>query len=130
VTQVRTFVFDGLGQLRSEAHPELGAAGNGTKSYDFYDVLGNPGSGTIAATSGRLIEVFDGRDLDNPLRDPSPPRARLSGGGVVRIRELERAVVGEDDTVDEFDGGRIFDRGSGLNFSLPPSYTYRGPRTH
>jgi YD repeat-containing protein len=93
VTQVRTFAYDGLGQLRSESHPELGPAGNGSKVYDFYDVLGNPGTATIGGTSGaglraqvyrydpagRLIEVFDGRDLDHPLKQYFYSRTNASG---------------------------------------------------
>jgi YD repeat-containing protein len=33
VTQARSFVFDGLGFLRSGTHPEKGATGNGTVTY-------------------------------------------------------------------------------------------------
>jgi RHS repeat-associated protein len=95
----------GLGQLRLETHPELGAGGNGSKAYDFYDVLGNPGSATIMGTSGaglrsqafrydaagRLIEVFSGLDLEHPLKQYFYSRQNASGtnktqGKLVRTR--------------------------------------------
>jgi hypothetical protein len=105
VTQVRAFDDDGLGQLRLETHPELGLTGNGSKAYDFYDVLGNPGSATIVGTSGaglrsqvfrydpagRLIEVFSGLDLEHPLKQYFYSRQNASGtnktqGKLVRTR--------------------------------------------
>lgn len=41
VTQTRSFVYDSLGLLRSEAHPEKGAFGNGTVTYSQYDARGH-----------------------------------------------------------------------------------------
>jgi RHS repeat-associated protein len=40
-TQARTFVYDGLGFLRSETHPEKGATSNGTVTYADYDARGH-----------------------------------------------------------------------------------------
>ena len=41
VTQNRSFVYDRAGLLTSEAHPELGSAGNGTTTYPRYDSRGH-----------------------------------------------------------------------------------------
>ncbi len=43
VTQTRSFDYDGMGFLRSETHPEVGVAGNGSVIYDDYDAMGNAG---------------------------------------------------------------------------------------
>lgn len=40
-TQTRTFNYDNRGFLLSEAHPELGASGNGTTAYQNYDARGH-----------------------------------------------------------------------------------------
>jgi RHS repeat-associated protein len=42
-TQNRYFVYDRRGFLLSEQHPEKGASGNGSVSYQWYDALGLPG---------------------------------------------------------------------------------------
>ena len=41
VTQNRFFTYDNLGFLRSETHPEKGAAGNGNVTYSTYDARGH-----------------------------------------------------------------------------------------
>lgn len=46
VTQIRSFDYDGIGNLRGETHPELGASGNGTITYGDYNSKGRVGSKT------------------------------------------------------------------------------------
>ena len=41
ITQNRFFTYDNLGFLRSETHPEKGAAGNGNVTYSTYDARGH-----------------------------------------------------------------------------------------
>src|SRR6185369_15189393 len=40
-TQNRSFSYDRAGLLQSEAHPEKGAAGNGSVTYPLYDSRGH-----------------------------------------------------------------------------------------
>ena len=53
VTQTRLFAYDNLGFLRSETHPEIGAAGNGAVTYSRYDSRGNAGR---MSDAGRTLD--------------------------------------------------------------------------
>jgi RHS repeat-associated protein len=80
--QYREFLYDGLGNLRGESHPELsGSVGLGSRTFnvvhDLYDARGNPGRrrdgrstlGYHYDFAGRPITVSD--DAEPPL--PGPP---------------------------------------------------------
>ncbi len=62
VTQTRTFTYDGLGFLRSEAHPEKGPAGGGTVTYPRYDARGN----LLRKVDGPSDLTFAYDDADRP----------------------------------------------------------------
>lgn len=67
VNQERRFIYDGLGRLTRERHPEKGIEGNGRVDYSGFDQLGNAritidGPHQIRRhfdAAGRLIQVWD-----------------------------------------------------------------------
>jgi YD repeat-containing protein len=67
ITQHRYFTYDGLGFLRSERHPELGASGDSFTFYAAYDARGHAHHKFTGAAFGGTYDVTFAYDLSERL---------------------------------------------------------------
>ncbi len=96
VMQSRSFVYNNLGNLLSETHPEIGSTGNGTVTYGSYDSRGNAYSRDDGRVDvdyeydwlGRLVKVKDANNSSRTVTQTVYDTA--SGPGLGRVHKLHR----------------------------------------
>jgi RHS repeat-associated protein len=104
VTQTRSFSYDNRGFLLSETHPEKGAAGNGTVSYQNYDAMGHarrkldgPNNLTYSwDRAGRLTQIRETGTGGRVLKafTYGTDNGDLSNGKLVRESRFNYATIG------------------------------------